>query len=41
MLSAECFVAPAFCLISCKLRDSACWLEVVVCILQDVEGGFC
>ena len=40
MLSAERFVAPGFCLILCKLADSACLLEGVVCSLQDVEGGF-
>ena len=41
MLSAERFVAPGFRLISYKLTDSSCWLEGVVCSLQDVEGGFC
>ena len=41
MLSAERFVAPWFCLISCKLADSTCWLEGVVCSLPDVEVGFC
>ena len=40
-LSAERLVALGFCLISCKLVDSACWLEGVVCSLQDVKGGFC
>ena len=41
MLSAERLVALGFCLISCKLADSACWLEGMVCSLKDVEGGFC
>ena len=41
MLCAERFVAPGFCLISYKLADSACWVDGVVCSLQDVEGGFC
>ena len=37
MLSAERFVAPRFFLISCKLVGPACWLEGMVCSLQDVE----
>ena len=41
MLSAERFIAPGFCLISCKLADSACLLGRVVCSLHDAEGGFC
>ena len=41
MLSAEGFAIPGFCLISCKLADLACWLEGVMCSLQDAEGGFC
>ena len=39
MLSAERFVAPGFRLILRSLVESACWLEDVVCSLQDVKGG--
>ena len=41
MLSAERFIALRFCLTSCKLADSACWLEGMFCSLQGVGGGFC
>ena len=40
ILSVESFVAHGFYLILSKLAQSACWLEGVVCPLQDVEGGF-
>ena len=40
MLSAERFVAPGFCLVLCKLTESACWTESAVCSLQGFEGGF-
>ena len=41
MLSAERFVAAGFYLILRQLAQSTCWLEGLVCSLQDVKGGFC